>query len=173
MQYDKVRKVSSDEDNERIEKDILKNLVFYQGKPEEIPMRLEELDKERDIEKALESNASILALSGVLFGMFFSKKWLLLPAVVTGFLFQHSVQGWCPPLTVLRKMGYRTRKEIETEKHSLKLLQGAYDEINSGEENNPEETIQIVKGAAESITVKPHEREAIKTPAARRKRQES
>jgi hypothetical protein len=146
MQHDKVREVTSEEENKKIEQDILKNLVFYKYNPAEIPERIEELEKEPDIEKALGTNASILALSGVVFSLFFGKKWLLLPAVVTGFLLQHSLQGWCPPLGIFRKLGFRTRKEIETEKHALKILNGDYDNVSSGENNNPEETLEIVKG---------------------------
>jgi hypothetical protein len=26
------------------------------------------------------------------------RKWLILPGIVTAFLFQHAVQGWCPPV---------------------------------------------------------------------------
>jgi len=39
--------------------------------------------------------------------------------LVTGFLGQHALQGWCPPLTVLRKLKIRTRKEIDFEKYAL------------------------------------------------------
>ncbi|AHM62364.1 hypothetical protein D770_20575 [Flammeovirgaceae bacterium 311] len=30
------------------------------------------------------------------------KRWLILPGVVAPFLLQHSLQGWCPPLSVFR-----------------------------------------------------------------------
>jgi hypothetical protein len=31
----------------------------------------------------------------------------ILPALVTAFLFQHAVQGWCPPVPILRRLGFR------------------------------------------------------------------
>jgi hypothetical protein len=45
-----------------------------------------------------------------------------LPGVVLSFLLQHALQGWCPPLPILRRMGVRTRGEIDQEKYELKAL---------------------------------------------------
>jgi hypothetical protein len=52
-------------------------------------------------------------------GMTRNRKWLTLPAVVMPFLLMHGIQGWCPPLPLLRKWGVRTRGEIDREKYSL------------------------------------------------------
>jgi hypothetical protein len=41
------------------------------------------------------------------------RRWLTLPALVTAFLFQHVIQGWCPPVPILRRLGFRTAHEIE------------------------------------------------------------
>ena len=57
------------------------------------------------------------------------KKWLLLSGVVLGFLFQHAVQGWCPPVPLLRQLGIRTRGEIDREKYALKALRGDFDHL--------------------------------------------
>ena len=88
--------------------------------------RLAELDREWDIERILEANASTLAF-GVLLGSTVDRRWLALPALVTAFLFQHAVQGWCPPLPVLRRMGFRTADEINQERFALKALRGDFD----------------------------------------------
>jgi hypothetical protein len=86
---------------------------------------MEELDKEWDIERALEVNASTLALTGLFLAVTVDRKWLMLPGVVLSFLLQHGLQGWCPPLPVLRRLGVRTRGEIDREKYELRaLLQG-------------------------------------------------
>ena len=95
---------------------------------EEITARIKELDREWDIERALEMNASLFAFSGLALGVAHNKKWLALPAVVLPFLFQHAVQGWCPPLPVLRRLGFRTRKEIDREKYALKAFRGDFRE---------------------------------------------
>jgi len=48
-------------------------------------------------------------------------------AIVLPFLFQHAVQGWCPPVPVFRWLGVRTRQEIDEEKYALKVLRGDFD----------------------------------------------
>ena len=78
-----------------------------------------ELDREWDVERVLEVNASTLALTGLALGLAVNKKWLLLSGAVMGFLLQHGIQGWCPPLPVLRHLGIRTRGEIDREKYAL------------------------------------------------------
>ena len=49
--------------------------------------------------------------------------------MVTAFLFQHAVQGWCPPIAVLRRLGVRTAREIEVERIALKALRGDFDDV--------------------------------------------
>lgn len=87
--------------------------------PEAIQQRLRELDREWDIERAIEANASSLALAGVALGALVHRRFLLLPAAVCGFLLQHALQGWCPPVPVLRRLGFRTQTEIERERCEL------------------------------------------------------
>jgi hypothetical protein len=117
---DRVRNASDAEINKEIENDIEENVRFYSiQNPITIKRRIKDLDEEWDVERVLQLNASTLALTGVIMGAFSSKKWLLLSALVTGFLAQHAVQGWCPPLVVLRKLKIRTRKEIDLEKFAL------------------------------------------------------
>ena len=94
--------------------------------PTKIPGRLEQLDREWDIERTIEANAATLALAGTLLGIFYSSYWLILPLLVTGFLLQHALQGWCPPVPILRRLGFRTAYEIEQERHALKALRGDY-----------------------------------------------
>lgn len=50
------------------------------------------------------------------------RRWLALLAVVTAFLFQHAVQGCCPPLPILRRLGFRTAEEIGQEGCALKAF---------------------------------------------------
>lgn len=94
-----------------------------------IPLRLRELEQEWDIERAIEANASALAFAGVALGVTRSRVWLAVPALVAGFLFQHAVQGWCPPIPVLRRLGFRTVYEIEEERQALKALRGDFDRV--------------------------------------------
>ncbi len=129
-QEDRVRQSTSEEANREVDKQTIENInrYGYTG-PETIEERIKELDKEWAVERALEVNASTLALTGLALGLTKDKRWLILPAVVMSFLLQHGLQGWCPPLTILRKLGFRTRKEIDLERNALKALRGDYNRV--------------------------------------------
>ena len=111
---------------------------------EAIGLRLSELDAEWDIERAIEANASALAFVGILLGFFVHPYWLALPALIAVFLFQHAIQGWCPPVPVLRRLGFRTVYEIEQERHALKALRGDYAGI-AGASNQASAAFQAAK----------------------------
>jgi hypothetical protein len=111
--------------NRRIEAETEERVRYYMERPEEIDARLAELAREWDIERALEANASALAFLGTVFALVRS-RWLLLPGLVSGFLFQHALTGWCPPLPVLRRLGFRTAREIAIERYALKALRGDF-----------------------------------------------
>ena len=91
-----------------------------------ISERLRQLDREWDIERVLEANAASVGLLGVGLAAFVSRWFLILPAAVTGFLLQHAVQGWCPPVPLFRRLGIRTSGEIEEERAALKMLRGDF-----------------------------------------------
>lgn len=113
--------------NDQIERATGERLRRCVGNPLRIERRLRELDREWDVERVLETNASVVAFLGLALGTAVNRRWLLVPAAVTAFLFQHAVQGWCPPLPVLRRLGVRTSREIEIERVALKLLRGDFD----------------------------------------------
>lgn len=117
----------TDEDiNRRIRRQIEASVAYFAEHPDEIDDRLRELDREWDVERALEANASALSFAGIFLGTTLSRRFLILPAFVTAFLFQHALQGWCPPLPLLRRLGLRTAREIEEERFALKQLRGDF-----------------------------------------------
>lgn len=116
--------------NERIRRQTESNITFFasQGRAE-IDRRLQELDREWDIERTLEANAASLALIGLGLGAFVNRRFFLLPALVTGFLLQHAAQGWCPPVPLFRRMGIRTASEIDAERYALKAIRGDFENL--------------------------------------------
>jgi len=121
--------------NRRIAAATAARVRWHAAHPERISQRLRDLDREWDIERTLEANAATLAFAGVALGARGDRRWLALPAAVTAFLFQHAVQGWCPPLPVLRRLGFRTAREIDVERTALKALRGDFDGIGAGRGN--------------------------------------
>lgn len=95
----------------------------------EISRRLEDLDHEWDMERTLEANAASIALLGLGLGTFVNRRLFLLPAMVAGFLLQHAVQGWCPPVPFFRRLGFRTAREIDSERYALKAIRGDFDNL--------------------------------------------
>ncbi len=130
---DRVKSVTSKKTKEVIEQEILQHIKYYAHNKKDIPARLAELSEEWDIERVLMLNAATLSFVGSVLATTINKKWAILPAVVTAFLAQHAVQGWCPPLPVFRAMGFRTRQEIDSEKYALKALLGELDEHSKSE----------------------------------------
>jgi len=124
---DRVRAHTAPDVNEEIDASIERNIERMAARREPaIARRIAELDEEWDVERYLEMNASALALTGTLLGIFVNKRFLAIPCIVLPFLFQHAVQGWCPPIPFLRRRGVRTRKEIDAEKYALKALRGDF-----------------------------------------------
>ena len=121
---------TSEDINRRIRQEISRNVRHYAAHPENIPERLRELDQEWDIERAIQANAAAIGFFGIMMGASRGRGWLALPALVTGFLFQHAVQGWCPPVPIMRRLGFRTSYEIEEERQALKALRGDFAKVH-------------------------------------------
>lgn len=123
---DRVRNSTSDAANRSIDEEIARRVGFFAEQPHLIEVRLHELEREWDIERVLEANAATLALTGTILGILADRRFLAIPVVVTGFLLQHALQGWCPPLPILRALGVRTAREIEQERVALMELRGDF-----------------------------------------------
>lgn len=113
--------------NEAIRRQTEQNIArAATGGPQSVERRLRELDQEWDMERALEANASMVALVGLGLGAFVDRRLFVLPALVCGFLLQHALQGWCPPVPLFRHLGIRTASEIDHERYALKALRGDF-----------------------------------------------
>lgn len=129
---DRVRAHSDRRQNQRIDAQTQECLEQCAADNRDaISRHIETLDREWDVERYLQMNAGLVSLSGVVLGAFVSRRFLVLPAAVFGFFFQHGTQGWCPPLPVFRKMGVRTRREINQEKYALKALRGDFEQAST------------------------------------------
>jgi hypothetical protein len=128
---ERVRCNTADEVNDQIARQTELNIIRYgrAGLPT-IERRLAELDREWDVERYLETMAPTITLLGLFMGVTSSRKWLMVPAVVQSFFLQHALQGWCPPLPVLRQWGIRTADEINMERYALKALRGDFESIS-------------------------------------------
>lgn len=106
--------------NEKIRRTTARRLESYIDADEDrIRARLEQLDREWDVERTLETNAGTVVLASLALGRLVDRRWYAFPAVVGFFLINHAVKGWCPPVSLFRRLGVRTAREIEQERREL------------------------------------------------------
>ena len=145
---DRVRAQTEPEINRKLDRELEQRLRFLATQDEQtISERIAELDREWDIERVLEANASGLMLATVLLSIFRGRKWLMVSLVVSGFLLRHAIDGWCPPVPLLRRLGVRTRLEIEQERYALKVLRGDFDKVAREQEGKTRDAV----GVAETV----------------------
>ena len=108
--------------NARISRETQASLTYFRAHPGEIDDRLDELDEEWDLERAIQAHAAGVAIFGLAMSVLGGRRWFVLPAAASGTLLQQAVHGWCPQLPVFRRLGFRTAQEIEDERHALLAL---------------------------------------------------
>lgn len=119
--HDKVRNRTPNFINRRIDKkcESIFQAAVLKG-PEAVIKRLNQLDKEWDIDKAL-----ICLFSGTVaaqVGASMKKKndiFLWGPLVQSSFLLLYVTYGLSPSMLILRQLGFRTRFEIQDEREEL------------------------------------------------------
>jgi hypothetical protein len=129
-QGDRVREHTSQRINQRITRSINENVErAVRGGRDAIIQRLAELEHEWDIDRALMANFALLGGAAYVGGLerysrspWFGRKrkgLLYLVGAQMGFLLLHAAVGWCPPVPVFRRLGVRTKAEIEVERAAL------------------------------------------------------
>lgn len=99
--------------------------VAVAGGPRAVARRIWELDHEWNVDRALMANFAVLGGISFVTGIATLRPgrrwngWLTLFAAQLGFLLAHATIGWCPPLPVFRRLGFRTAKELATERDWL------------------------------------------------------
>jgi hypothetical protein len=126
--------------NEQIQRRTKRSIAYFAEHSKQIDRRLKELDQEWDIERVLETGASAITLATLVMGIARRKRWFLVSILVQSFMMQHAMQGWCPPLPVLRRLGFRTVYEIERERSALRALRGDFGKVE------PEHVLKSLDG---------------------------
>lgn len=119
--------------NQDIRNKTIRCINTYKDSSEAIlSQKIKKLDHEWDTERLLETNAASIVLFSSIMG-YKRKKccWFFLTGAVGFFLLQHALQGWCPPLPVIRRLGVRSAEEINQEKTVFKLIKGDFLQNNN------------------------------------------
>jgi hypothetical protein len=124
---DRIRQATELRVQERLDARLIARVGrFFDATPHALAHRIAQLEREWSAERVLTLQSSATALAGLVLGALGRRRWLLLSAATSGFLLQHAVQGWCPPLALHRRLGVRTQREIDLEIQMLKLIRGDY-----------------------------------------------
>ena len=91
-----------------------------------VARQLDNLQREWDLERTLQTWFASVVLAGVTLSVARDSRWIALPAVAAGFMLQHALQGWCPPVPLFRRLGFRTQAEIARERYALKGMRGDF-----------------------------------------------
>ncbi len=129
---DRVRRYSTDAQLRRIAEKTWANVRQYVGQPPDaLSARIKELRGEWSIERYLQLNAAIVGLSTAVLAVTRDRRWGWATGAVLGFLLWHAVDGFDPPLPLLRQLGVRSRGEIDGELYALKVLRGDFQDVEA------------------------------------------
>ena len=84
-----------------------------------VTARLRQLDREWGQEQVLQFGAAAMGFIGAVLSLTVSRAFALLPAFAFAMLAQYLIQGWCPPLILLARLGLRSSREIDRERYAL------------------------------------------------------
>lgn len=124
--HDPVRRRSNALVNEKVTRKIEESVRdAARLSRDDLSARIERLDHEWDVDRAVMMFFSAVAALALRASKR-DRRWLNLIRVQLPFLALHAWAGWCPPTALLRRLGFRTRREIDAEKYALKTMRGDY-----------------------------------------------
>ncbi len=116
---DRIRRRTFSQVNEQIDSkthDKMEHAIA--GGRDAIIKRLHKLDREIDVERALLGYFGVVGGVSLAFGRR-RNMWRRVLRAQTSFLLMQSFVGWCPPLIMFRRLGFRTAREIAAERAAL------------------------------------------------------
>lgn len=102
------------------------NIAYFRENPSEMDRRILELDEEWDVGRVLQVLASGAAIASFWMSLSRTKLFLLVPLALAGGALHHGLTGESPAVDLARRLGFRTRDEIESERVALKALRGDF-----------------------------------------------
>jgi hypothetical protein len=120
---ERVARNTSPKYRQQFEQQLRENICRYMSaERHEIDQRLAELDREWNIERAIELEAPAMIALGAILGLTRSRKWFGLSVFAATMVIFHNTQGWYPLLRVFQRMGFRSQNDIEEERMALRVL---------------------------------------------------
>lgn len=123
---DRARKHTAESVLRRIDDDTAHHLLEHEDTPGKVSERLAALDREWDLDRVIEAEASVMGLVGLTLGALVRREFFGIPLVVGGAVFLYATTGRYPLLPLFRRLGVRTAGEIARERYALKALRGDF-----------------------------------------------
>lgn len=140
---DRVRRSTTAEQLRWIDRQIEANVRHFASQPPEVIERhIAELQAEWSVERYLQVNVAVVAGGSALLALTHDRRWGFLACGALGFFLLHALQGFDPPLPVLRRLGIRTRSEINREIYALKLLRGDFEGVEPVSEGSAAASVE-------------------------------
>ena len=138
LRGDRVRSRTAEAVLRRIDEQTEEQLhQLAAASPRSIAHRLDELDREWDVDRAITAEAAITGLAGLALGTAVDRRFLGLSALVGSMLVLYALRGWYPLLPALRGAGVRTPREISRERFALKALRGDFRDLDGDTRSVP------------------------------------
>jgi hypothetical protein len=139
-EINRVRRNTAPKILRRIDAQIERNIHFFSAQSKDaISRRILDLRDEWSMERWLEANAATIGLTTVVLALTHNRKWALATVGAFGMFLLHSLQGFDPPIPILRRLGVRTRDEIDRELYALKALRGDFASVTGDGRNETAE----------------------------------
>lgn len=146
---DRVRRMTFKRDLERIDEKTHDSIRYHTDLGNEaISRRLSELDTEWAVDRALMIGAGFFVWLGLILGTAFKARLYVISAVAATITLVYAAFGWAPPVLFLRRLGFRTRGEIDQERFALKALRGDFDQFSQKESDRATRIDQAMKAAS-------------------------
>ncbi len=127
LETDRVRRHTAAAVLRRIDDTAVAHLLeCASGGTDSMAARLHELDREWDVDRAVETETAFTGLAGLALGVLVRPVFLAAPAFAAAMLTLYAVTGRHPLMPLWRRLGLRTAREIARERHALKVLRGDF-----------------------------------------------
>jgi hypothetical protein len=126
LSTDRARPHTADALLRRIDDDTASRLLEGAHAPGTAAERLAALDREWDLDRVIETEASLMGLLGIALGLTVRRELLAIPMIVGGAVLLYALTGRYPLLPLFRRLGVRTAGEIARERYALKALRGDF-----------------------------------------------
>lgn len=125
--YDRIRARSPDHINRKVEQEIEECVRSENAAdPAALSEHIRKLDHEWDVDRATMLLFALMSAATLYLGIKRNPRWLTLFGIQLPFLANHAANGWCPPVSIFRRLGFRSSREIDAERYALKTMRGDF-----------------------------------------------